>query len=173
MGPLKMSIPGELHFSEVLMSFKFLVHSSVRTRRKVGLVAGGVAAVALAVASFGPLPRSFADGGGAAPLPAHRGEVVHTYRNVYCYANPVDRANPERQLLVNVVRTQSGSNTWLETDASYDQWIQSSRHYQNNGVVFRHTAGPGTFSDDLQPNDLCTLLNNEPDQQSWPFGTWA
>lgn len=145
------------------------------TRRTAGLIAGGLAAVGLAVASFGPLPKSFADGGGAT-LPAHRGEVVHTYRNVYCYANPVDQANPERELLVNVVRTQSDTNTWIEADASYEQWIKDSKHdghYQNNGPVFRHTAGPGTFSDDLQPNDFCRLLNTERGQGTWPYGTWA
>jgi hypothetical protein len=146
------------------------------TWRTAGLIAGGTAALTLAVASFGLLPKSFADGGGPVSLPAHLGQVVHTYRNVYCYANPVDQANPERELLTNVVRTQSDANTWIETDASYEQWIKDSKHdghYQNNGAIFRHTAGPGTFSDDLQPNDLCGLLNNQPGEGTWPFGTWA
>jgi hypothetical protein len=141
------------------------------TRRTAGLIAGGLAAVGLAVASFGPLPKSFADGGGGATLPAHRGEVVRTYRNVYCYANPLDQANPERELLVNVVRTRTDTNTWIEADASYDQW--RDERYQNNGAVFRYTAGPGTFSDDLQPDDVCRLLNNERDQGTWPYGTWG
>jgi hypothetical protein len=174
------AVLSRFRFSEVVMSpVRSTTGASAArssgTWRTTGLIAGGIAALTLAVTSFGLLPRSFADGAGGSSLPAHLGQVMHTYRNLYCYQNQLDQANPERELLTNVVRTQSGSDTWLETDASYEQWIKDSKHdghYQNNGAIFRHTAGPGAFSDDLQPNDICQL-NNQPGQIAWSFGAWA